>query len=960
MKKQTRVLAIALALTIVMTGCNLLPGTGEGQSESAQPLDAAAWPTPQPTAVQASPTPFPKITLALTPTPTARPPSGAISPTPIAAEELTFTGDVGALVQQVTQLSGGFPPTAAAMIKANEATLRQGPGDSYDPVGIAPAGELAAVLGKDASGDWMYVLTRSVLQGWLPSDALQITFSLGEAPTLPADPMAGKPAQMEAYASVSNDFLGGLEPIAVALVTTQAVTVRQGPATTYASAGMVEQGELAGILGTNASRDWLYVVTISVVQGWLPADSVRVMGSLAEAPMLPANPLAAGIPSLASSPPSATSSSPTNTTITRQPLELANLDPVTTARVNNNGLNLRQGPGAAYELLGTLSRDEEVSVLAINKSRDWLLVKTVDGNFGWVSLEYLVPDGSLADVPQVISPAPDRDIAPGQVAPVFPEGAESSSVVDTETQTVAAITHIEPASASSLAVSRLDLTPVATARAKRANVDLFRGPAVSYAPIVTLSIDEHVSVLAHNQDRDWLLVKPVDTYKSPGWVPAQDLIVAGSLANAPQVTTAWVDSNELAVRRGPGIFHEQIGALAINDLVAVLGRNQGESWSLVQPILGGAPGWIPIHFLTLTGSWSNIPLAPATPLAAADTSSRPAGRSTTETGISTARPGKIVFQLSSGGDIMVINPDGTDLRRLTHGIDPALSPDGQTVAFTRWTGEDGALWLINADGSNERAVLGGTKQAKHPSWSPDGQRIVVNFQHGGRLEPKKVCKNLIKLGDKNPSIPWNVDPDTIGVEIDNGLPYLCWTLPPDPHWGLRVVNLTDGSFDDVPSDAYAFGPEWDPAHPWRIVSSGLNGLVQLDVNRSEQWALTERGEDHTPAFAPDGRHIAAAFNNHGHYNIHLMSSDGRGRVPLTETPLWVTAQPGEQKAWNNVSPTWSPDGSRIAFLTDRTGRWEIWAMSADGSNQHPMFSDEVNDQLQITYGFVDERVVSWR
>jgi hypothetical protein len=224
------------------------------------------------------------------------------------------------------------------------------------------------------------------------------------------------------------------------------------------------------------------------------------------------------------------------------------------------------------------------------------------------------------------------------------------------------------------------------------------------------------------------------------------------------------------------------------------------------------------------------------------------------------------------------------------------------------------------------------------------------------------------LEGKNPSIPWNVDPDSVEVEIrmegsgSNAYPapYLCWTLPPDPHWGLRAVTLDDGSYEDLPSDAYAFGPEWDPANAWRVVSSGLNGLVQLDVNRGEDWGLTGQGEDRTPAFSPDGRTIAVAFNNNGQYDIHRLNSDGSGRVALTKTPLWVTAEPGKHQPWNNVSPAWSPDGSRIAFLTDRQGRWEIWVMNADGSGQRPMFPDEVNDRIQIAYDFVDERVLSWR
>jgi uncharacterized protein YgiM (DUF1202 family) len=134
------------------------------------------------------------------------------------------------------------------------------------------------VLGTNADKNWWYVLTGAGLQGWLPTDALQVTFSLEDAPVLPDDPMAQEPASTVAKANP----LAELEPVAVALVTTKGSTpVRQGPATTYPASGTVEQGELTGVFGINAAGDWLYVFAISGANGWLPADTLRVTGSLA-------------------------------------------------------------------------------------------------------------------------------------------------------------------------------------------------------------------------------------------------------------------------------------------------------------------------------------------------------------------------------------------------------------------------------------------------------------------------------------------------------------------------------------------------------------------------------------------------------------------------------------------------------------------------------------------------------
>ena len=86
----------------------------------------------------------------------------------------------------------------------------------------------------------------------------------------------------------------------------------------------------------------------------------------------------------------------------------------------------------------------------------------------------------------------------------------------------------------------------------------------------------------------------------------------------------------------------------------------------------------------------------------------------------------------------------------------------------------------------------------------------------------------------------------------------------------------------------------------------------------------------------------------GNYDIYVINADGTAKQNLTNSP-----------AVNDRQPSWSPDGSRIAFLTDRNGRWEVWVMNVDGSNQRPMFSEAVNNQLEIFYHGNDARMLGW-
>ncbi len=731
--------------------------------------------------------------------------------------------------------------------------------------------------------------------------------------------------------------------IATGVVISPDASIRRGPGSQYGVAGRIESGDVFGILGKNNGGDWVYVIDAALSAGWLPLPQLRVLGSLAQAPVLPPDPIAALIkqamaPAAAATPASATAAG-------KEQVALVNLKPVASARVNSAALNLRQGPGNNFAKIATLTRDEQLNILALNPPKDWALVERSNKQQGWAYLTYLTTADSLANAPVV---APDVLSQGG--------GGDSAQPVPVANQTNAAA--VEPAAPAS---TLRDLGPVMTAQIAHNPVPVRPAPSTNDAPIGELKLtDEKIEVLAADQSGQWLLVRPVSTHL--GWVAVSDLSVdsapisAQRLDSAPRVHTAWVDSNAVQTYYGPGIYHDMAGTLAIKTLVWVLGLDDTRSWALVKPIPGSSAAWAPINYLKIGGRWADLPVARYEGEGPKAEEAPVAGNQLPIT------PPKniIVFQRSSGGDIMVIKPDGSGLRRLTSGIDPVLSPDGQTVAFTRWQGETGSLWLINIDGSHERQVMDNIKQAKGPDWAPDGRQIVLNFQQGGRLDFEQECVKL-KAGSR-PRPPRNAKDFEFKL-TDDFEPQLCYTIPPDEHWSLKVVNLADGSSKDVDGGTYAFRPAWDPGQPWRIVSDGGRGLLELDVNRDYRHSLTDEVGDGSPVFSPDGRFMAVSLGREGGgqgYDIFRLNANGTGRVRLTETPLWESAAPGQDRLWNNVAPAWSPDGAQIAFLTDRTGRWEIWVMNTDGANPHPLFSDKVNSELQLNYNFVDERMLSWR
>ena len=285
-------------------------------------------------------------------------------------------------------------------------------------------------------------------------------------------------------------------------------------------------------------------------------------------------------------------------------------------------------------------------------------------------------------------------------------------------------------------------------------------------------------------------------------------------------------------------------------------------------------------------------------------------------------------------------PTATVAPTLTSTPPPPLpGTGGGVIAFVSNRTGNHDLFLMNADGSDQRPLSSAEAQEGWVSWSPDGLRIAFQSDRSGALNVhvvdvvNGVLASEDGMGRLTNSLPgrgswepaWSPDGMWIAYSSQQAAGSDIFLVRPD---GTARQRLTD-------NDALDGTPAWSPDGTRLAIFSDRDGswnLYVMNADGSQERRLTaDAAEDSAPAWSPDGNWIAFMSDRDGNPEIYQIPPDGTGLTRLTH------------HAGEDWFPSWSPDGTRIAFSSNRDGNHEIYLMNSDGGGAQRITDNAAED-----------------
>ncbi|MBS1788555.1 MAG: S9 family peptidase [Acidobacteria bacterium] len=281
-----------------------------------------------------------------------------------------------------------------------------------------------------------------------------------------------------------------------------------------------------------------------------------------------------------------------------------------------------------------------------------------------------------------------------------------------------------------------------------------------------------------------------------------------------------------------------------------------------------------------------------------------------------------------------------DIPRFRDVRDPQLSPDGQTVAFVvsqidaKEDKSSAHIWMVGYDGKGERQITSGQESESAPRFSPDGKYLAFTSSRKGPAKGNQVWL-LDRSGGEATQLT-NVKGRLQGYEWSPDSKRLALVVgDPDPEAEANAAATEAGGKPKPPKpivlDRYKFKQDVQG-----YLTSGRHSYIYLfDIETKKLDRLTAaKADESSPSWSPDGSRIAF-FSNHA----PDPDREPDGQLFVAEAKAGATEKLLTTSA-NRVGRgrfEWSPDGKWITFTESDEKKWGAYSMdhllivAADGS-----------------------------